>query len=167
MTVKAAPQGYSLLQIVLHWTIAALVLTQLLFNEPIQEAFDDRLDGDTTDAMAGAVVHVLVGMSVLVLSLVRVSVRLARGAPAAHEGKPAILNWIGNAVHLCLYGFIFAMPTTGAIAWFGGVEWSAELHEIGRLILIPLIGFHVLGALAEHFVFQNDGLTRMLRPDKT
>lgn len=166
MTETAALKGYSLLQIVLHWTIAGLVLIQLLFNEPMQEAFDDRMDGDSIDAMAGALVHVAVGMAVLVLAAIRLVVRLTRGAPPAHDDKPAILNWVGYAAHVLLYAFIFAMPITGAVAWFGGVEFSAELHEIGRLILIPLIGLHVLGALAEHFVFRNDGLMRMLRPEK-
>jgi cytochrome b561 len=166
MTDKVAPRGYSLLQIVLHWTIAALVIFQLLFNEPMQEAFDDRLDGDATDAMAGAMVHVVAGMTVLVLAIVRLAVRLIRGAPPAHDDKPAILNWIGYAAHFLIYFFIFAMPITGAVAWFGGVEFSGELHELARLILIPLIGVHILGALAEHFVFQNDGLVRMFRPAK-
>jgi len=51
---------------------------------------------------------------------------------------------------------------TGLVAWFGGVELSAELHELGRLVLIPAIGLHALGGLAEHFVFRNDSLRRML-----
>lgn len=166
MTEGTALRGYSLVQIVLHWTIAALVVTQLVFNEPMQEAFDDRMDGETTEAMAGALVHVVVGMAVLVLAVIRLAVRVTRGAPLAHDDKPALLNWTGYAAHLLLYLFIFAMPITGAIAWFGGVELSGELHEIGRLILIPLIGLHVLGALAEHFVFRNDGLMRMLKPER-
>ena len=74
-----------------------------------------------------------------------------------------VLRWLGLATHLLLYGFIFLMPLTGAAAWFLGLEFSAELHEIGRLILVPAIGFHVIGALAEHFVFRNDTLMRMLR----
>lgn len=159
--------GYSLAQIVLHWTIAVLVLIQLVFNEPIQEAFDDRLDGETSDAMGGAMVHVAVGITILSLAIIRIAIRFTRGAPSAHDDKPAILNWFGYLVHALLYLFIFAMPITGAIAWFGGVELSAELHEIGRLILIPLIGFHIVGGLAEHFVFRNNTLMRMLKPERS
>lgn len=161
--MPAAPRSYSLLQIVLHWTIAALIVFQLLVNRDMQRAFDDRLDGDVTDALAGATLHAAVGMTVLVLAVIRVVVRLRRGAPPMHDDKPAILNWIGQATHLLLYGFIFAMPITGAIAWFGGSALSAELHELGRFVLLPLIGFHVLGALAEHFV-RNNSLLRMFRP---
>ena len=98
------------------------------------------------------------------LPVIRLAVRLTRGAPPAHDDKPAFINWIGYATHFALYAFIFGMPLTGALAWFGGFELSAEIHELGRLILIPLILLHIAGALAEHFVFRNDTLMRMLRP---
>ena len=58
---KAAPAGYSLLQIVLHWTIAALVIFQLFVNDGIQHAFDDRMDGDPVEDGAAALLHVAIG----------------------------------------------------------------------------------------------------------
>jgi cytochrome b561 len=161
---EKVPPGYSLAQIVLHWTIAVLVIFQLVFNKPMQEAFDDRMDGEATDQMLGALVHIGVGVTILALAIVRLAIRLRRGAPPAHDDKPAILNWLGYATHFLLYGFIFAMPLTGAFAWSFGIELSAEIHEIGRLVLIPTIGLHAIGALAEHFVFKNNSLIRMLRP---
>lgn len=156
-------RGYSQIQILLHWSIAALVLFQLAVNEGMQRAFNHRLGGSAMDDATGAVIHMVAGIAVLALAIVRLSIRLVRGAPLAHDDKHPILNWLGYATHILLYGFIFLMPLTGAIAWFFGVELSAELHEIGRLILVPAIAFHVLGALAEHFVFRNDSLKRMLK----
>ena len=164
MSEPAAPGGYSLAQIVLHWTIAALVIFQLIFNKPMQEAFDDRIDGEPIDEMGGALIHIAIGITILVLALIRLAIRLTRGAPPAHRDKHISLIWIGYATHAALYGFIFAMPLTGALAWFFGIELSAEIHETGRLLLIPIIGVHILGGLAEHFVFKNDSLMRMLRP---
>ncbi|MGB3335957.1 MAG: cytochrome b/b6 domain-containing protein [Devosia sp.] len=157
------PKGYSRIQIVLHWTIAALVIFQLFVNEAMQHAFSDRLDGESIDEMGGALLHMAVGITVLVLAAIRLIIRIIRGAPAPYKDTPAILNWLGHATHVLLYGFIFLMPLTGAIAWFFGIELAAEAHEIGRLILVPAIGFHIIGALAEHFVFRNDTLKRMLR----
>jgi cytochrome b561 len=157
------PKGYSTIQIVLHWTIAALVIFQLFVNEAMQHAFADRLDGGRMDEMGGALLHISVGVAILVLAAVRLVVRVVRGTPEPYQDTPALLNWLGHATHVLLYGFIFFMPLTGAVAWFLGIEFSAELHEIGRLILVPAIGFHVVGALAEHFVFRNDTLKRMLR----
>jgi cytochrome b561 len=157
------PRGYSRIQITLHWTIAALVIFQLFVNEAMQHAFSDRLDGEQIEEFGGAVLHIVIGLTVLVLAAIRLAVRALRGAPAPHGDTPAILNWLGHATHYLLYGFIFAMPLTGAMAWFFRIEVAAELHELGRLILVPAIGLHVLGALAEHFVFRNDTLKRMLR----
>lgn len=159
-------RGYSTLQIVLHWTIAALVVFQLLVNEGMQRAFDDRIDGDAVEDMDAAVLHIGVGLAVLALAVIRLVVRFVRGVPQPPADNPVVLTWIGHLTHLLLYGFIFAMPMTGAVAWFGGVELSAELHELGRLVLIPLIGLHLLGGLTEHFVFRNDTLIRMLVPKR-
>ena len=156
------PRGYSRIQIVLHWTIAALVIFQLFVNEAMQRAFADRLDGQIEN-QNGALLHMVVGLAVLLLAIFRLVLRLLRGAPAPYKDTPAILRWLGHATHILLYGFIFLMPLTGATAWFLGLEFAAELHEIGRLILVPAIGLHVVGALVEHFVFRNDTLMRMLR----
>ena len=157
------PNGYSAIQIALHWTIAALVVFQLFVNEAMQNAFSDRLDGQVIDEFGGALLHMIVGLTVLCLASIRLVIRAVRGVPAPHTDAPAIFGWLGLATHILLYGFIFAMPLTGAIAWFFGIEFAAELHEMGRLILVPAIGLHVIGALAEHFVFRNDTLMRMLR----
>ncbi|MDB5473413.1 MAG: cytochrome b [Devosia sp.] len=159
----AKPTGYSRLQIFLHWSIAALVVFQLFFNQAMQHAFSNRLDGERLEQFDGALLHMIAGLTILALAIVRVTIRTTRGTPPAHKNIPAILNWLAHGTHMLLYGFIFAMPLTGAAAWFLGLEFAAELHEIGRLVLVPVIGFHVLGALAEHFVFRNNSLKRMLR----
>ncbi|WEJ59365.1 cytochrome b/b6 domain-containing protein [Devosia sp. FJ2-5-3] len=159
----AEVKGYSTVQIILHWAIAALVVFQLFVNEAMQIAFNERLDGEIGGQTLGALLHIIVGMTVLVLAAIRVFFRLRRGAPPPHSANPAILNWLGAITHFLLYGFIFFMPLTGAIAWFLGIELAAELHEIGRLVLIPAIAFHVVGALVEHFVLRRDSLTRMLK----
>lgn len=157
------PAGYTTTQVVLHWTIAALIIFQLVINEAMQKAFDDRVDGDVIADFGGAALHITVGVTVLLLAIVRLFLRWRVGAPPPHDDKAAILIWAGNATHWLLYVFIFVMPITGLIAWAAKSEAFAEIHEIGRFLLIPLIGIHVLGALAEHFVFRNDSLTRMLR----
>lgn len=164
-TARDGPRGYSPLQVVLHWTIAALVIFQLLVNRGMQDAFDDRMDGDAVRDFGWALLHIAVGLSILVLAIVRVIVRLRRGAPPPAARRGVLLNSLAVVTHLALYGFIFAMPITGAIAWFGRSDLSAEAHELGRLLLIPLILLHVLGAFVEHFGFRNDTLIRMLKPE--
>lgn len=163
MAKRVAPTGYSLLQIVLHWTIAALVIFQLTVNEGVQDAFKDRLDRKAGEDELGATLHIIVGLTIFSLALLRLAVRLWRGVPEPHSSNPFLVNLAGHAAHVLLYAFLLAMPMTGAIAWFTGLELSAELHELGRLILIPLILLHALGALAEHFVFRTNSLVRMVK----
>jgi cytochrome b561 len=53
----------------------------------------------------------------------------------------------------------------GAIAWFGLIEDAGNIHSAAAPLLLPLIGLHTAGALAEHFVFRNDALKRMFIPE--
>jgi cytochrome b561 len=159
----AAPRGYSRLQIFLHWAIAALVVLQLVVNEEMRVAFRDRLRLEEGAMDPLALLHIVAGLAILALALLRLGVRLLRGAPEIDEIVPRPLRWLAHLTHALLYGFIIGVPLTGAIAWFGHAEWSAELHEIGRLVLIPAILLHIAGALVEHFVFRNDSLKRMLK----
>ncbi|RYH12587.1 MAG: cytochrome b [Alphaproteobacteria bacterium] len=167
LTRRVAPQGYSLLQIVLHWTIAALVIFQLSVNEDVQDAFKERSDNEPIDGETGALLHIVVGLTIFAFAVLRLAVRLWRGVPEAHSTNPPLINFVGHAAHVLLYAFLFAMPLTGATAWFTGLELSAELHELGRLVLIPLIALHALGGLAEHFVFRTNSLIRMLKSDRS
>lgn len=166
MATRVAPKGYSVLQIVLHWTIATLVIVQLLVNDDVQDAFKQRSESGRFDGEIGAIVHIAVGLSIFALAIFRLVIRFSRGVPEAHASNPPLVNFAGHAAHVLLYAFLFAMPITGAIAWFAGLELSATLHELGRLILIPLILLHALGALAEHFVFRTNALIRMLKADE-
>lgn len=160
--------GYSGLQIALHWTIAVLVVTQLLNNDGIQEAWNAYEDGETapTGVLSWAWFHALAGATILMLALIRLYVRLTHGAPPVHRDKPEALVWLAYLTHAILYGFIILMPLTGALAWFFGIEVSAEMHESGKLVLVPLVVLHAIGALTEHFYFRNDTLVGMLRPGR-
>ena len=160
-----ARTGYLRAQIALHWVVVALVGVQLVLNDGMQQAFDDRMDGKASADGAWATLHIAVGIRVLVLAALRLGLRLTRGAPPPPEDNPAIVKWAGTLTHVALYLMLFAMPLSGATAWFGQSEIAAELHEYGRLVLIALIGLHVLGALTEHFVLGQNTLLRMFRTE--
>jgi cytochrome b561 len=162
----ADPNAYSRLQIGLHWTIALLVVLQLSINAGVRDAFGDRLEGlgpGLAGLAAGTIFHIVSGMTILALTLLRLVVRLRRGAPEAEEGVPPVIALMAVFAHAALYGFLLFMPVTGLIAWFFASEFFGTLHEIGRFLLVPLIAAHALAALVEHFVLRNDTLRRMLR----
>ncbi len=71
--------GYSTLQIALHWGVAVLVVLAYLTSEGAEEAMEVIEDGGTV----GFLPHAALGMAVLFLVLLRIAVRVMRGAPAA------------------------------------------------------------------------------------
>ncbi|GHA20555.1 cytochrome b [Devosia pacifica] len=155
------PSGYSVTQVALHWTIAALVLLQLFYHEPMEIAFETRMTGETGGDPR---LHIIVGLAILALALWRLVLRLRHGVPPKPAEEPAILAALANGVHAIFYILLFAMPLSGLAAWFGGAEAAANAHSVMRLLFLALIGLHVLGALGQHFVFKTNVLKRMLKP---
>lgn len=157
------PRTYSTAQITLHWLIAALVVFQVLTNDGMVNAWDAYRHGTpaTPGDLRWAYIHAGAGVAVLLLAIVRLWIRLTRGAPPLDNPiKP--VRWIAWLTHILLYGFIFFMPISGALAWFGGVLPAGEAHSFARLILVPLVLLHTIGALVEHFWFRTESLRRML-----
>ena len=160
----------------LHWLIAILIVGNIasgLLHEPLEN-------------VASLIpAHKAIGMTVLVLSLVRIGWRMAWTAPAYPATMTPIEMLASKLVHLLLYGFMIAMPVSGWIiasggkyplSWFGlfdlpklpVVKDSAlagighEFHELGGWVLLILVLGHVAAALRHHFVLKDGILKRML-----
>ena len=161
--MSAARQGYSGLQILLHWLIAALVLFQLIFGESMGEVKDALEQGVVPDpaeqTMADA--HYWVGIAILVLVALRLIVRVTQGAPAPIGAGPQLL--IAKVIHAIFYLLLVAVPVTGLLAVYVNEE-IGEVHEIGKPLFIAFIVLHVLGALFHHFKLKDETLRRMFVP---
>jgi cytochrome b561 len=165
-SIMAAPRDYSRMQVFLHWAIAVLIVVQLTINADMQQAFAQRLTMGTVPENFGAWFHAVVGILVLVLAIVRLVLRGIRGVPDPDRGIHPLLQFLGHSVHLLLYGFLFIMPISGALAWLFGIETAGVIHELGRLILIPAIFLHIGGAIFEELALRNPVLKRMLEPGR-
>lgn len=161
------PQGYSAWQVGLHWTIAVLVIFQYLANSGIEAAYHAEHRGEIASAgdLLLANLHVIAGVSILLLAALRLMIRLRRGAPPMPPQHNIVLRMGARLTHIALYVAIFAMPFSGMAAWFGGVEQAGRAHSLGAALLFWLVILHALAALAEHFWFRTNVLTRMLRPE--
>lgn len=128
--------------------------------------------------------HFMLGMSVLLLALVRVWVRVASGpAPRIEPTPPLWQHRLASAAHILLYLLILMMPLSGWVILsaagkpipFFGLElppitgkdlefsksiksWHEEIGELG----IGLIALHVVAALYHHLMVKDDTLKRML-----
>lgn len=160
----AEREGWSKRQVVLHWTVLVLVVIQLLLGGTMEEAWEAREEGMAAAAAPlGAWVHIVVGVSVLLIMLYRLYLRRTLGHPPRPAGQPQWAATAGAVTHWALYALLLLMPLSGAVAWFLGVEQAADAHSgLLRLALIAVVLLHAAGALVEHFVFKSPVLKRML-----
>lgn len=160
----AATKGYSFTQIWLHWGVAALILYQLIFGEDMGDAWE-AVEDNTVPMMTNWVwAHILVGISVLVLVAWRIGLRLTRGVPQVPHSGSALMDKAAEWGHLALYAVMVLAPVSGLVAWYGGVEAAAEVHELFKPALILLVLGHVAAALYHQFILKDGLLLRMKRP---
>ena len=164
MTAAMRPDGYSSTQIMLHWSIATLVVFQFFLNEGIGMAWRATARGEAiSDELAGAAnVHVTIGLVILALSAWRLFLRFTRGVPAPHANEPSLLRKLAMAAHHSLYALIVLTPLSGAATWFFVSELASVVHAVSRALLFIVALLHIVGGLVQHFVFRTDALTRIL-----
>lgn len=156
-------QGYSRLQIGLHWVMAGLIVTNLVFEDWIKAGWRAIETGGAPVYDAGALAHIGVGVTVLALALWRLGLRFTRGVPDLPAGMSAPERLAAHLGHGLLYALMIGVPLVGLLAWFGASEDLAELHELGKPLFILLVAAHVAAALWHQFVKKDGLLMRMKR----
>lgn len=172
-----ASARYSLGAIILHWLIAAALAFQIVFA--------DSLEGPRgPDLFARYQLHKSVGITILLLSVLRLGWRLVAPRPAAVPG-PKWAMTLSGLVHAGFYLVMIGAPLTGWVIvstsdikvdtlLFGSVPWphlpvpqwlgepSEEIHEILPKVGIALFVLHVAGALRHQYLLGTPILARML-----
>lgn len=175
---------YGRVAILLHWTIAVLVLSNLALGLGIEL---------TADAQRGALVrlHKSIGVTVLLISLARVAWRLAHKPGPSLTPQP--YRRLAHAVHVAFYVLIVLLPLSGwtmislatpqrpTLLW-GLVRWpaigwlaqqpgphKAVLHGLAgsthlalAILMAALVVLHVAGALWHSWRGEHGGLRTML-----
>jgi cytochrome b561 len=157
------------MQVALHWIVVVLVAFQFLAHDAIEASWRAwiRDDASPADATVLTYMHIGTGLLVLVLALVRIWLRITRGAPPPPADEPRILQWSGEAVHGLIYLLLIVLPVSGGVAWFFGLERVGDAHEFLQKVLLGAIALHIAGALFQHFVRRSQVLMRMFRPDRS
>jgi len=97
---------FTLLQRILHWLMAIMVLTMLFIGIGMVSTLRPR-------SLTPISIHRAFGIAILVIALFRIGVRMRRGAPPV----PADLPWWQAAAakgsHILVYGLLIVMPLVG------------------------------------------------------
>lgn len=161
-----APTSYSIPQKALHWAMALLILFNLLFAEAMETVAEAYERGETpsADDLSSANIHAYVGIAVLCLGLVRLAIRLTRGAPVAPAAEPPVLQLASKLAHGTFYALFFLMPLSGIGKYYFGNEVAGFVHGGPlKLLMWVLIVIHIAAVLVHQFYWKTPVAQRMTK----
>ena len=168
---------YSKSAMILHWLLALSLAFQLALGWRLE-----HLKG--VEQFTAYQLHKSIGITILLLSLLRLAVRLSRRPPEALVDR-GWASGLARAVHWGFYVVMIGGPLTGWLLvstakisvptrLFGLVPWphlpvpravheTAEVLHVGLATLaLLLFGLHILGALRHQFIKREQLLPRMI-----
>ncbi|MHB2165876.1 cytochrome b [Alsobacter sp. R-9] len=176
----AEPARYDAVARALHWSMALLIVVAFALGLGV-DAFPKTME----DAVVQ--VHVLVGVSLVVLLGFRVFWRLVRGAPPPVAGVSPLVERLGHWGHLALYLLMAAVLAAGLATLFlrgRGIELgfmeipspvaanrtlarpAKEIHELLSFALMGLAGLHMVAAIWHQVVLRDGTMARMSGPGR-
>jgi cytochrome b561 len=170
---------YTLTAIVLHWLIAAAAVGLIGWGWWMQ-TIPKLPVGPRVDAFN---LHKSIGMTVLLLMLVRISWR-ARHPPPPFTPMPQWQAGLARAVHIFFYVCLIVQPVSGylgsafsgyPVRFFGVVlpAWAPKndalkdalsvVHLVNSWVLIGALALHLAGTV-KHALLERDGSFRRVWP---
>ena len=154
--MAASRTRYTTVAIVIHWLIAAAILFQIILGWRM----DDGPKGPTTYALFQ--LHKSIGITILLLSLLRLAWKLTHRSPPPPAGQPA---WERTASHLVHWGFYIIMIGLPLTGWamvsaskvniptllYGTVPWP-HLPLLPELAAAPKHLWYEIGHQAHHLL---------------
>jgi len=183
-TLKTKDEIYSRVAIILHWIIALLIISLLVFGTLMTNP-------ETPNRFVLYQWHKTGGIMVLLLSVLRLIWRLTHKAPPLPEGMKPWERLAAKGSHTGFYVLMIGMPLLGwamvsasllgiPTKLFGSLPWPhipflanleikepiakklTQAHHLGGKLMIGLIVLHIGAALKHHFVNKDNVLARML-----
>jgi cytochrome b561 len=170
-------EKYALIIRVLHWLMAAVIIGLLV-------AGFIMLDVPKTDPLRHTVysLHKSLGITILMLAVLRLGLRLKSRAPVLPEAISALHRRLAHVGHWALYGLMLLMPVSGyvmsisngqPVKWFGSAlprllnenktrgAMAGDIHAYAAYILIGMLVLHA-GAVIWHYLFERVNLLRRM-----
>ncbi len=180
MTDLAEDKNYNSIARLLHWVIAALIVSQIVLAKLAERAEDAS---EVVKQIALLANHKSVGITILGLAVIRLLWRFISKPPSLPANIPGWQRLASGFSHWSLYGLLFALPITGwlmssaaaySVSWFSLVtlpdmvqpsedlkELMHEVHEVLAKLLFAIAVFHILAALKHHFIDKDRIMKRM------
>jgi len=161
-----------------HWVIVILIITQFVLANQEHHL---KLGPAKIAILAQ---HKSVGITILLLAILRLVWRFFGAVPADPPRAPRWQALLAHSTHYLLYALLFAIPIAGwlmssarnfSVSWFGFVtlpdliapnkaaySFLHETHEFLANALMYVAILHAVAALKHHFIDRDNVLRRML-----
>jgi len=167
---------YSKRMVIVHWLTLALLIAAWYLGDSLADATDE-----SKATLAGYIVHIAVGGTVLLLTLFRLYFRSNDGIPA--PVGDTTMDKLAKGVHYLLYIVLFVLPVSGVMTVGTSKAGAAlltgdanllpkehdyhnvfahEVHEQLVNVLIVLVVIHLLGAIKHQFITKDGLMERMM-----
>lgn len=180
-----AQPRYTNVAIVLHWTIAILLLGQIVGGLVMTDLPREQ----ATLQFELFQLHKSFGVAILLLTLFRLGWRLTHRPPPLPEGMARWERFAARATHIGFYVLLILIPLLGwayvsaaplrvPTVLFGIIPWPhlpgleaagesaaeafAEAHEIAAFAAIGLIVLHLAAVVKHQFLARDNLLARMI-----
>jgi cytochrome b561 len=171
---------YSKRMVIVHWLTLALLIVAWYLGDSLGDATDE-----SKATLAGYIVHMAVGGTVLLLVFFRFYFRRTDGIPAPVGDTP--MDKLAKGVHYLLYTVLFLLPLSGIMTVIKSTTGKALLagdasllpkehgyhnvfahtvHELLVNVLIALVVIHILGAIKHQFIMKDGLMERMMLRNK-
>lgn len=182
--IKDSARGYGWLTITLHWVCAVLIIG--LFGLGI---YMTDLSYYSPWYHKGPALHISLGLTLLLLMVIRVVWRLINPLPDNLPGHSRVTLGAAKTVKYLLYALIFIIIASGYLITTAegkpaslfsvidfpsliklsavNVDRAGEIHELLAWAIVIVAALHAGAALFHHFVLRDKTLVRMLKPSKT
>jgi len=108
MTIRSSTERYGSVAIALHWLIAVLIIANICLG-----LYFSDLPRSDPNLFNLAQIHKSIGLTVLVLSALRVLWRLVNPVPPLPADMNGALKFVARATQFILYFLILAIPLSG------------------------------------------------------
>ena len=179
--------GYSRASILIHWTIALLIIGNLAGAFWMESLLHSDVAADKQLGFQVIQLHKATGLTVLTLSALRLLLRLREGFVPLPAHMTPVERVAARLTHYGFYVLMLGVPLLGwamtsasplqfPISYFGLFDWPMlplgvdaaladtleEFHELGAFAIIGMLALHVAGALKHHFLDRDDVLAHIL-----
>ncbi|MCW9033625.1 MAG: cytochrome b/b6 domain-containing protein [Rhodospirillales bacterium] len=169
----ATGERYPTIIVVLHWLIVFLTIAMIPMGKNLA-ALDPQ-----ADKLILMQIHAMTGMTIILLSVVRMALHLKGPLPAPDPSWSGWMNLVSKVVHWGLMIVSLLVLVSGAVSFVGfgfldlvkAGQWAPwpnteaipplDGHRLMIKVLIGLIALHALAALYHQFVRKEQLFQRM------